>query len=260
MNRRDLLVSGAAAAGAVQTLLTPVRAIAADVKSVRIRTIETFNIQIPASQTEVEAGVMNRASVTRVVTESGVRGYSFGGPGDGGFRPGGRGTASAARAGTFPQIRDALVGADLFAVEEHLNKGLLNWGGIEEAIWDAIGKAAGQPVYRLLGGSTTRIPVYITAVWRGNMDQSQVPIKDQATYALQLKEAGQDADLPAELHGRCRILRRRYFHLRQGAGIQNHGEPDRPHPGQGLGLCHRAGCGPGSAGCWRLLAGRAVCA
>ena len=191
MNRRDLLVSGsAAAAGAVQTLLAPVQATAADVKPIRIRTIETFNIEIPASKTEVEAGVMNRVSVTRVVTESGVRGYSFGGPGDGGFRPGGRGTASAARAGTFPQIRDALVGADLFAVEEHLNKGLLNWGGIEEAIWDAIGKAAGQPVYRLLGGSKTSIPVYITAVWRGNMDQSQVPIKDQATYARRLKEAG----------------------------------------------------------------------
>ncbi len=190
MKRRDLLVSGAAAAGAMQTLLAPVQALAADVKPVRIRTIETFNIQMPATPTEIEAGVMNRAVVTRVITESGVRGYSFGGPGDGGFRPGGRGSAPAAPAGTFPQIRDALVGADLFAVEEHLKKGLLHWGGIEEAIWDAIGKVAGQPVCRLLGGSKTSIPVYITAVWRGPMDQSQVPIKDQATYARRLKDAG----------------------------------------------------------------------
>lgn len=191
MNRRDLLVSGGAAAtGAMQTLLAPVQAVAADVKPIRIRTIETFNIEIPATPTEVEAGVMNRAAVTRVVTESGVRGYSFGGPGDGGFRPGGRGGVSAARAGTFPQIRDALVGADLFAVEQHLKKGLLNWGGVEEAIWDAIGKVAGQPIYRLLGGSKSSIPVYITAVWRGPMDQSQVPIKEQATYARRLKEAG----------------------------------------------------------------------
>ena len=85
MNRRDLLASAGAAAGAVSTLLTPVQALAADVKRIRIQTIETFGIEIPATPTEVEAGVMNRAVVTRVVTESGVRGYSFGGPGDGGF-------------------------------------------------------------------------------------------------------------------------------------------------------------------------------
>jgi len=192
MNRRDFLVStGVAAACATQTELAPVKALAADVKPVRIRTIETFNIEIPATATEVDAGVMNRAAVTRVVTESGIRGYSFGGAGDGGYRSGGRGSGSpSARAGNFTQIRDALVGADLFAVEEHLKKGLLDWGGIEEAIWDAIGKVAGQPICRLLGGSKTSIPVYITAVWRGPMDQSQVPIKDQAAYARRLKEAG----------------------------------------------------------------------
>jgi L-alanine-DL-glutamate epimerase-like enolase superfamily enzyme len=81
----------------------------------------------------------------------------------------------------------------LFAVEQHLKRGLLDWGGIEEAMWDAIGKVAGQPVYRLLGGSKTSVPVYITAVWRGNMDQSQVPIKEQAVYARRLKDAGFNA-------------------------------------------------------------------
>ena len=90
-------------------------------------------------------------------------------------------------------MRDTLVGADLFAIEQHLKRGLLDWGGIEEAMWDAIGKVAGQPVYRLLGGSKTTVPVYITAVWRGNMDQSQVPIKDQAVYARRLKDAGFNA-------------------------------------------------------------------
>jgi D-galactarolactone cycloisomerase len=34
------------------------------------------------------------------------------------------------------------------------------------------------------------MPVYITAVWRGNPDQSQVPIKEQAVYARRLKDAG----------------------------------------------------------------------
>src|SRR5690349_510251 len=84
MNRRKLLTSAGIAAGAgvaAAPLLAPVQAIAAEVKAVRIKNVETFNIQLPATPTEIEAGVMSRNSVTRVVTESGVRGYSFGGPG-----------------------------------------------------------------------------------------------------------------------------------------------------------------------------------
>jgi hypothetical protein len=81
MNRREMLVSAGGTAGTAAwgSLLAPVKALAAEVKPVRIKTIENFTIQIPASQTEVQAGVMSRVGVTRVVTESGVRGYSFGG-------------------------------------------------------------------------------------------------------------------------------------------------------------------------------------
>ena len=194
MNRREWLASaGAAAAGsaALTDVLAPVKALAAEVKPVRIKSIENFAIEIPASATEVEAGVMNRMGVTRVETESGVRGYSFGF--GGGRPPAGRGGgqgAAAARAAGAQQIRQALIGTDLFAMEQHLKHGLLDQGNLEEALWDTIGRVAGQPVYRLLGGSRTSIPVYITAVWPGAMDQSQVPIKDQATYARRLKDAG----------------------------------------------------------------------
>ncbi len=177
MNRRELLTqAGLGASASIAGLLGPVKAIGADVKPIRIKNVETFNIEIPATPIEVEAGVMNRTAVVRIETESGVRGYSFG-------------VAGGPAAG-FAAIREALIGADLFAMEQHLKRGLINWGGIEEALWDGIGKAANQPVYRLLGGSTSSIPVYITAVWRGNMDQSQVPIRDQAVYARRLKEAG----------------------------------------------------------------------
>src|SRR5450631_2894766 len=183
MNRRELLTyAGLGASAGLASLLAPVKAIGADVKPIRIKNVETFNIEIPATPAEVEAGVMNRTAVVRIETESGIHGYSFGAAGGGGGRGG--------PAPGFAVIREALVGADLFAMEQHLKRGLLNWGGIEEVLWDGIGKVANQPVYRLLGGSTSSIPVYITAVWRGNMDQSQVPIKDQATYARRLKEAG----------------------------------------------------------------------
>jgi len=29
-------------------------------------------------------------------------------------------------------------------MEQHLKRGLINWGGVEEALWDAIGKVANQ--------------------------------------------------------------------------------------------------------------------
>src|ERR1039457_2143668 len=95
MNRRELLTSAGAVAGAglaLNQVLAPVKALAADAKPIRIKAIETFNIEMPATQTEIDAGVMNRTAITRVVTESGVKGYSFGGAGGGG----GRGGAGAA--------------------------------------------------------------------------------------------------------------------------------------------------------------------
>jgi L-alanine-DL-glutamate epimerase-like enolase superfamily enzyme len=195
MNRRDLLKSATIAGGGVafDNVLAPVKAVAAEVQTLKIKNIENFIIQIPAPDTEVQAGVMSRMSVTRVQTESGVRGYSFGaafGGGGGGGRGGAGQSAAAARMADFQRVREALIGSDLFAMEQHLKRGLINQGSLEEALWDTIGKVAGQPVYRLLGGSRTSIPVYITAVWPGGTDQSQVPIKDQAIYAKRLKDAG----------------------------------------------------------------------
>jgi L-alanine-DL-glutamate epimerase-like enolase superfamily enzyme len=202
MNRRELLTSaGVAARVAWNSLLTPIKSMAADVKSVRIKIIENFTIQIPTTPAEIQAGVMSRMGVTRVVTESGVRGYSFGGGGGGrgGTAGAGRGAAGTTPNGggavgrvggpggapipnpvSFAEMRDVLLGTDLFAIEQHLQRGLVYQGGLEEALWDTIGKVVGQPVFRLLGGSKTSIPVYITAVWPGPPDQSQVPLRDQA--------------------------------------------------------------------------------
>jgi L-alanine-DL-glutamate epimerase-like enolase superfamily enzyme len=192
VNRRELLASSGAAAGALATwssLLGGVKAIAAEIKIVRIKEIENFPIVIPASAAEVQAGIMSRLMVTRVTTESGVRGYAFGG--GFGARAAGRATAAAILDPVpFEEVRKTLLGADLFAMEQHLQRGLLYQGVLEEALWDTIGKVVGQPVFRLLGGAKTSIPVYITAVWQGPVDQSHVPIKDQAVYARRLKDAG----------------------------------------------------------------------
>src|SRR5262249_15359828 len=92
--------------------------------------------------------------------------------------------------GALPEVRKVLVGQDLFAVERHLRHGLIRWGGVEHAVWDAIGKIAGQPVSRLLGGAAGRGEAYLTCVWKGKLDQSQVAYEEQARMAVRLKQAG----------------------------------------------------------------------
>ena len=143
-------------------------------KSVKITGVEIYNIRIPVSKDEAAAGVNFAYNVVEVATDAGVTGYSFAGPG----------------AGQLPAVRQLLVGRDVFGVEGMLAGGLIKWGGVEHAVWDAIGKIAGQPAYKLLGGAKTRVPAYLTCVWRGKLDQSHVPYRDQADMAVKIKKAG----------------------------------------------------------------------
>jgi D-galactarolactone cycloisomerase len=182
VNRRELFQSivGVGVGAAAASLLAPIKAVAADVKRVLIRNIETFDIQMPqlTNSPPVETfggGQRGRINVVRVETDSGVRGYSF--------------------LGSSPeQVKAAMAvlgGQDLFAVDAHLKRGLIQWASVEEAIWDAIGRIAGQPVSRLLGGAKlTTIPAYCTYVWPGGADQSQVAPKVQSEQAGLLKKAG----------------------------------------------------------------------
>ncbi len=166
--RREFLGSLAGA------LLAPVEALAASVKPVRIRDVDLFSVSIPARGSKRPAGVVDSFSVAKIVTDAGVTGYSFAGP---------------SRA-DLPKIKQVLLGQDLFAVQRHLQNGLLEWGGVEHAVWDAIGKIAGQPVYRLLGGAKDRAKAYLTCVWHGKPDQSDVSYGEQAAMAARLQKAG----------------------------------------------------------------------
>jgi L-alanine-DL-glutamate epimerase-like enolase superfamily enzyme len=84
-----------------------------------------------------------------------------------------------------------LVGQDIFQIEKHLQRGLINWGSIEEAMLDAIGKIAGQPVSRLLGGASLPAqPVYLTYVWPGTNGQETITPKQQAEQARIVNSAG----------------------------------------------------------------------
>jgi L-alanine-DL-glutamate epimerase-like enolase superfamily enzyme len=126
LTRRNFVCASMAAS---TLILSPLRSLAAAVKPVKIREVDIFPIDIPVSQAEHDAGFDHRYIVVKIGTDAGVRGYSFAGP----------------RGDCLSEVRKLLVGQDLFAIERHLRQGLIQWGGVEHALWDAIGKIAGQP-------------------------------------------------------------------------------------------------------------------
>ena len=166
ITRRSLL-SVAAGFGALEALH-------AAVKPVRITDVDIFEIRIPVTAAEAAAGYMHRYQVAKVMTDAGVTGYSFAAP----------------PATALPAVKQVLVGKDLFAIDTHLREGLWKWGGVEHALWDAIGKIGGQPAYKLLGGARDRVTAYLTCVWPGPADQQHVPYQDQVDMAVKISNAG----------------------------------------------------------------------
>jgi L-alanine-DL-glutamate epimerase-like enolase superfamily enzyme len=97
-------------------------------------------------------------------------------------------------------LKPLLIGADPWDVEylwQHMYRRTMAFGrkgigmvaisAVDIALWDALGKAAKQPVYRLLGGRTKpRIPVYASRLY-------STPLDDLASEAKRYKEQGYTA-------------------------------------------------------------------
>jgi D-galactarolactone cycloisomerase len=200
-NRRNLMAmvsAGGAALAAPMAeaharVAAPVRKLSTEAGKVIIKSVTTFDVLIPQpasvmAQPSFGRSTPGRINVTQVETSAGS-GYSF--------------LGSTAAQVTAAQT--VLVGNDLFSIEKYLKQGLLEWGAIEEAMWDAIGRVADQPVSRLLGGaSLPAVPVYITYVWPGGADQEQVTPQQQAEQAKIVKAAGFKAM-------KIRIFRKNYM-------------------------------------------------
>jgi glucarate dehydratase len=150
----------------------------------KIASIEAIPVSIPATRTCTWAfgrSYGHTRTVVRVLTEDGLTGWGEA-PGDG------------SAAVIAQRLAPRLVGANAFEREtalrlcrgEHRDfgyladpAGALAFAGIEIALWDLLGKATGQPIFRLLGG----------------------PVRDQApfvsyAYTVALEEGHALADVP----------------------------------------------------------------
>lgn len=89
----------------------------------------------------------------------------------------------------FEDFEHLFVGEDPFEISRHsrvletIQFHAKAYWPLEAALWDIIGKACGQPVARLFGGSGDRIPVYASC---GELK----PPKERAESALSLREEG----------------------------------------------------------------------
>lgn len=106
------------------------------------------------------------SAIVEISTDAGIRGLGTVG--------GGKGKLAATV--VDEQFRTLLIGRNPFDIEllwEQMFRASQFYGrkgavievisGIDLALWDIVGKAAGQPVYNLIGGKTKeKIPVYVT--------------------------------------------------------------------------------------------------
>ena len=134
----------------------------------RIERVETTRIRVPLGRTyRGSAYKMTHRStlVVRLHTETGVVGEAYVGDEDAALRE----IDAIVRDEIVPRI----LGEDVFATERlwqlarpatadilrDRRLGLVACAGIDTAVWDAVGKLLGQPLWRLWGGSRNTIPM-----------------------------------------------------------------------------------------------------
>jgi len=131
--------------------------------------------------TDLKCAVIGDNPIVRIVTDEGISGY---------------GSVESYKPYLKPFVlhfRDGVIGHDPTDVErvmQHIRKrgAFKPWGSavsaIEHALWDVAGKAAGLPVYKLLGGKVRdRVRVYNGAI-RGKMNGTRP--EDYADHAREM--------------------------------------------------------------------------
>jgi len=126
----------------------------------KIARIELFHVAVPLPATFYPSWIPgfpqteNRFTLIKVTTDDGAEGYSAG--------P----ALARERAGLGELLGPYLLGedaCDIALIQQRLREiSYLGWRNfwIEPAFWDVKGKLAGEPVYRLLGGTGSTIELY----------------------------------------------------------------------------------------------------
>jgi D-galactarolactone cycloisomerase len=168
---------------------------APELPGLTIRAIETIPIRVPLGRVyEGSHYHMTHRStiITRIHTEEGIVGEAYVGDED-------ADNADIERI-VRDEIAPLLIGEDAFAVERcwelarpatynilrDRRLGLVACACVDTAIWDTVGKALGQPLWRLWGGYRDRLPV----IWTGGYYGTGVSISDEISEARERELAG----------------------------------------------------------------------
>src|SRR5690242_16826189 len=182
MNRRQLLQSAAA----LPVAGTAFHAAAAQQKQIKITGLETDVLKRPPGTPNYDAihklGVESGSVVLRLKTDAGITGWAYS---SFGMIAGGPRVVQAI---LEHEIKPVLIGqepafpkrirADLWRALEYQGvQGVTQFAmsAVDIAVWDILGKAAGMPVYKMLGAARDRMPAYAMCGWyrENDRDHSQ---------------------------------------------------------------------------------------
>jgi L-alanine-DL-glutamate epimerase-like enolase superfamily enzyme len=184
--------------GAATALLTSGLARAAEAKKqIKITGIETDLLRLPPEKLSGDAihdfGSAAGGVVLRVITNAGITGWGYSNFGmiEGGPR--------VVQTILESEIKPVLVGqdpafprkirADLWRALEYQGvQGITQFAMsvVDIAVWDILGKAAGIPVYKMLGAVRDRMPVYAMCGWYRENDQGHSQYKRSIDEALEI--------------------------------------------------------------------------
>lgn len=182
-----------------------------------ISALETIPIRVPLARTfEGSTYRMTHRStiVTRIATEEGIVGEAYAGDEDAGLLD--------IKRIVDAEVAPRLLGEDAYAVERcwelarpatfdilrDRRLGLVACACVDAAIWDAVGKALEQPLWRLWGGYRSRLPVIAIGGYYGegaDVEAEVTTLRELGLGGLKLKVGGLEPAADAE---RARAARR----------------------------------------------------
>lgn len=191
MKRRDFLVSGAAAG-----MVAEAPAVAAVKGTLTLTGMETEVLRFPPGKPYSDAihtfGPERGGVVLRLQTNAGITGWAYSSFGAIGGGP------RVVQSILENELKPVLMGKDPSfpkrlrreiwnAVEYHGVQGVAQFAiaAVDIALWDILGKAAGLPVYKMLGAYGDRVPAYNMCGWYYENDGDLGQLRRSVTAALE---------------------------------------------------------------------------